>query len=444
MRSSFFQNARLICVITLIISGLWPALVKANSQETISEKRKVEIIDAAAELIVEKYAVAEMGAEIAHKLRAHLQAGALDNITNPSDFASALTTFLKPFDIHFSVRWSIGQNENEQVGTIVEPNPFGADNYGFENFNLLSGNVAYWKISNFALVDPTDEKDPALKRAEAAMAMTTNAEAIIIDLRECRGGSPEMVQFIVSYFFDSEPRLIDRLYWRPDGQTYEFWTLKKLNGVRHPEAPLFILTSGRTASACEAFAYDMQAFSRGIIIGQKTLGAANPGETFSIGAGFTIFISAGLVENATTGTNWGGGLNPDFKSPYKDTIRIAHRMAIDALLVTAKPETYAKNVLTWTKQRYAAEDAPIFLKGRKWRRAAGTYGSRLLTFDQQTLFYRRSNGEPVRRLIALGDNTFAMEGFDTIRLIFERDEQGKFTSLTELSASGSRRRFDKN
>lgn len=443
MRSSFFHAARLSYVLTLALCWLVPAPLSANSQVTISKEEKFTIVEAAAKLIIEKYAVPETGKNIANKLRTNLHEGAFDDATNPSDFASALTSFLKPFDIHFSVRWAAAQGQEEIVGAVVESSPSGDDNYGFEAFNLLSGNVAYWNISNFALVEPTDEEDPALQRATAAMAMTANADAILIDLRECRGGSPEMVQLLVSYFFDSKPRLIDRLYWRPDGQTYEFWTLEELNGVRHPEAPLYVLTSGRTASACEAFAYDMQAFSRGVIVGQQTLGAANPGETFSLGAGFTIFISAGLVENAITGANWGGGLTPDLTSPYSDTVRTAHRKAVDALLVTVKPGTYAQNILTWTKQRYAAEDKPIALQKKLWRRAEGTYGTRILTFDQGTLFYRRSKGEPLRSLIPLSGAIFAMEGFDSIRLEFQQDKTGSFTSLIERSASGSTKQFQK-
>ena len=77
--------------------------------------------------------------------------------------------------------------------------------------------------------------------------------------------------------------------------------------------PLYILVSSRTASAAEAFAYHMQASERGVIIGEQTRGAANPGAEMYIGHGFTVFLATHSSADGVTGENWEGtGVTPDF------------------------------------------------------------------------------------------------------------------------------------
>ncbi len=313
----------------------------------------------------------------------------------------------------------------------------------FSEFKLLSGNVGYLDISSFALVDLENPDDPVLRAAEAAMAMLANVDAAIIDLRESGGGTPEMEQFIASYFFDDTPRLLSEMYWGLDGKTYEFWTLEHLNGVRKPDIPLYILTSARTASAAEAFPYDLKSYGRGIIVGELTAGGGNPGSSFTVGRGFTVFISVGSVKNAVTGTNWDGvGVIPDVKTGYEQALPVAHKMALEQLQET-NSQSSMKTIWEWTLQRMAAQEQPVSLGRRYQHKISGTYGTREVSIENGQLIYRRSARRPKRNLISLGDNKFAMEGFDKIRLEFEQDKKGHIIALGEKTSSGRNARYAK-
>src|SRR5262249_24229804 len=78
--------------------------------------------------------------------------------------------------------------------------------------------------------------------------------------------------------------------------------------------PVFILTSGRTFSAAEACAYDLQALKRVTIVGEVTGGGANPGGQVPLPDGMAVFIPTGHVPHAITHDNWEGvGGKPDLR-----------------------------------------------------------------------------------------------------------------------------------
>jgi hypothetical protein len=245
-----------------------------------------------------------------------------------------------------------------------------------------------------------------------------------------------MEQLVASYFFGDEPRLLSRLYWGPDRQTYEYWTLEHLVGARMPETPLFVLTSARTASAAEAFAYDMQAYDRAVVVGERTAGGANPGSSFTIGRGFSIFISVGLVTNGVTGTNWEGvGVTPEIVAGYDQTVRVAHRAALDALLARG-PDGQDRVAIEWTLERMSAQDNASVLNRRASTPLIGAYGTRIVARDGDDLYYRQTERRPRHRLIHIAGDRFALEGFDRTRIAFERDARGQVVALTESTTSG--------
>ena len=83
-----------------------------------------------------------------------------------------------------------------------------------------------------------------------------------------------------------------------------------------PATPLFILTSGRTFSAAEAFAYSLQQRKRAIVIGERTAGGANPNRFLPIGPGLALSVSVGTTVNPVSGSNWEGhGVIPDVPVP---------------------------------------------------------------------------------------------------------------------------------
>jgi C-terminal processing protease CtpA/Prc len=73
-----------------------------------------------------------------------------------------------------------------------------------------------------------------------------------------------------------------------------------------------VLTSKRTFSGGEEFAYALQSLHRATIVGETTGGGANPGRGFPLPYNLTVFVPTGRAINPITKTNWEGvGVKPD-------------------------------------------------------------------------------------------------------------------------------------
>jgi tetratricopeptide (TPR) repeat protein len=137
------------------------------------------------------------------------------------------------------------------------------------------------------------------------------------------GGSPEMIRYICSYFFD-KPTHLNSIYWRALNRTVEFWTNDDIDGKKMADIPLFVLTSHYTFSGAEEFTYNMQTQKRATIIGEITGGGANPGGMVPVDKLFSVFIPNGRAINPVTGTNWEGiGVKPDIEVPEDKAYDIA-------------------------------------------------------------------------------------------------------------------------
>ncbi|MBL7738862.1 MAG: S41 family peptidase [Chitinophagaceae bacterium] len=201
--------------------------------------------------------------------------------------------------------------------------PGNTDDGGFKEVKILEGNIGYIDLRLF------HPATAASSFADEHMKKLVNADVIIIDLRHNGGGAPDMVQYLCSYFFDKKIHL-NSLYNRLTNSTREFWTTD-VKGKKLPAVPLFILTSKRTFSAGEEFAYNMQTQKRAILIGETTGGGANPGGVFSVNEQLSIFIPTGRAINPVTKTNWEGvGVKPD--------VEMASEKALEKAIEKARTE----------------------------------------------------------------------------------------------------------
>src|SRR5262249_25144286 len=173
-------------------------------------------------------------------------------------------------------------------------------NAGYRKVERLGGNVGYLALDGFM------DAEASAAPAAAAMNFLANTEALIIDLRRNGGGSPHGVALLCSYFLDEKPVHLNDLYWRKGHRTQEFWTCKELAGKRYTGKDVYVLTSARTFSAAEEFAYNLQTQKRATIVGETTGGGANPGGARPIHDHFILFVPTGRAINPITRTNWEG------------------------------------------------------------------------------------------------------------------------------------------
>jgi CubicO group peptidase (beta-lactamase class C family) len=85
-----------------------------------------------------------------------------------------------------------------------------------------------------------------------------------------------------------------------------------------------VLTSARTFSAGEGFAFLLQERRRAEVIGERTAGAANPGAPHRVQASFEVTVPTSRVRSAVSGRNWEGtGVTPDVPVAESEALTVA-------------------------------------------------------------------------------------------------------------------------
>jgi retinol-binding protein 3 len=311
----------------------------ATADVTLSKTDRTAAIEALTTALIEDYVFPDKAADVQRALRAHAASGVYDTVTSGRAFADLLTRQLQAVthDKHLRVR-------------VAPPNPAGgrrgppsADerlraareaHYGFGRSEILAGNVGYLEIRSFGAWAP-EARDTA-SRILSALSTT---DALIIDLRDNGGGSPEAVAFVSSYLFGDKPVHLNSLYFRPADRTDDFYTDPSVPGKKFGATkPVFVLTSSSTFSAAEEFTYNLQARGRATIVGETTGGGAHPGGTLPIGAGLVAFIPSGRAINPITKTNWEGvGVKPGIAVPRDKALDAALEVARKKVLPAALP-----------------------------------------------------------------------------------------------------------
>ena len=290
--------------------------------DTLDAKGRAEIVDALAKRLASSYAVAEAGEKMAETVRSKLAAGAYDRIVSPEELARALHADVRAVvdDRHLRVAFDGARPAARPDGQPIRPD---ARSGAIGRLQVLAGNIGYMEVSGVP---------PGVNSAiDAAFAFLRNTDALIIDLRGNGGGWPETVAYYMSYLSEGAPYTVLRVHDRQQG-VIETKTTDLGERSYGAKKPVYLLTSILTFSGGEEFAYDVQAFKRGVIVGQTTGGGANPGGPQPLGHGFTVFVPMGLVKHPATGTNWEGvGVKPDVPVAPELALLEAHRLAAESL-----------------------------------------------------------------------------------------------------------------
>lgn len=302
---------------------------KANAQDfTERNKQILEIADK----INEYYIFEDVANQLSKKLKSEIDLKTFDNLTD-AEFAKSLSSYLTKNgnDLHFNVLYRPGKEEEKAVNEKELLKKYDAINkqwnYGFDKVMRLDGNIGYIEYTGF----PEGNKS-AQQILVATMNFVSNTNALVIDLRNNRGGDGKMVRLFLSYFFNERIKLSE-IYTRYNNKTEEKYTFKKVNGKKYLDKPVYLLVNNNTISAAEALAYNLQQNKIAKVIGDKTYGAANPVKVFFIGKKYQLFIPISVEKNAVTKTNWEHtGINVDEKVNSEKALIKAQIIALENLL----------------------------------------------------------------------------------------------------------------
>ena len=167
-------------------------------------------------LVGERYVFPGLAAEISRRLESRLAGGCYAAAPDEETLAAALTQDLQSLngDKHLRLLHSAAElpERGDEAAELAALSAYAAlTSGGIARAERLDGNVGYLDLR--PLLFP-----PALAGEAVAAAMTLVAatDVLLIDLRRCLGGSPDMVAMLCTYLLGDEPvHLIDMISLPP-------------------------------------------------------------------------------------------------------------------------------------------------------------------------------------------------------------------------------------
>jgi hypothetical protein len=255
-----------------------------------------------AQVLKDSYIYPELGRQMADAFLQNEAEGRYADLKKAGKLADKLTEDALAIsnDKHI---WVEAQNPTVQASTDPVNRPIAElrrDNYDFRKVEVLPGNIGYIKF------DMIHDDEEAKEIAAAVLDSVAHCDALIFDIRDNIGGEWGAAELILgrlfpsgtvfAHVYDRDGRLIEERS-TPDAIPKEAID----SGVL-----MYVLTSSRTGSAAEGFAYCLKHHGRATIVGEVTEGMAHPSKEVVVNDYFRVSVPFMRSENVITGTNWEG------------------------------------------------------------------------------------------------------------------------------------------
>lgn len=326
-----YQTDRSISIYTLETSGQWVlvnlGLDAKNSitamgikksfmpnnyglENGISPAQVHELIKAIGREFRKNYVVKERRTDLEQFLLNKLDSGKYDAISQCDLLAITLSKDLVSFanDKHLQiippsrlseVKVRFGAEDAEE---IAEEGVHLASNEQLEERLPISGEILENGVGYIQLERFVDSKR-VIRETDRIMEELKATKAVIIDLRQSGGGDGAAVNNLLSYFF-ARGEALDQ------GKAFQ-----KSLSMMYKDKPLYVLTSKRSISAAEGFAYFLQQRKRATLIGQTTAGAGYLVDAYQLPFDFYLVNSIATNFDLSKREGWQGrGVKPDIET----------------------------------------------------------------------------------------------------------------------------------
>ena len=278
-------------------------------------------------LVAEHYVFPDIATDLADLLQERTANGRYDGAGDPAALAVLVTDDLQSAngDKHLRLLHSADEvppdTDEAQLARLTRD--AAANGWGVAQIQRRPANIALLNLR--PVLYPPQIAGDAMT---AAMRLVAEADTLILDLRECRGGAPDMVMLVCTYLLGEEPVHVEDFVPR-DGDVRQYWTMPYVPGPRFgPDKPLYLLTGTATFSGGESLCYALQHLGRATIVGERTGGGAHPREGFRIHPHLEATIPVARGISHVTGGNWEGtGVIPDVAAPAADALDVALQLA---------------------------------------------------------------------------------------------------------------------
>ena len=267
-------------------------------------------------------------------LRDKMAAHAYDGCVDDEDFAAAVSvdTVATSADMHLLVRYSVAALPDLGAGVPLpdsgrHPEWARLAGHGFPCVQILPGNIGYLEIGRFL---PTSTSG---RVAAAALAVIAGTDALIIDLRGCPGGEPDMVALVCSHLVDERTELTG-IHFPAESRTEQWWTDSYVPAPFFGgHKPVWVLIGPQTFSAAEAFSYHLQQQGRAVLVGEPT-GSNGAGRSgfdyrYRVAEHLMFSVPSGLPVHPRSRANWETtGVHPEITVPAAEALRAAQLEAL--------------------------------------------------------------------------------------------------------------------
>ena len=282
------------------------------------------VVESCATLVEERYVFAQTGASVAVALRAAVASGRYAGQQDAESLAAAVTADLHRLagDLHlrllFHEAGAVGEEDEEALAAHWQEQARRSAG-GVRRVERLDGNVAVVELG--PVVGHPAHAGAAIS---AAMSLVADADALVLDVRGCLGGSPDGVALVISHLVGEDPVRLGDIASREEG-VRQFWTQAVVPGRRYgPDKPVRVLASSKTFSGGEALAFDLRELGRARVVGETTRGGAHPRVGLAVHPHLELSVPVARSVSPRTGTNWEGtGVVPDVPVAADDALDAA-------------------------------------------------------------------------------------------------------------------------
>jgi len=276
------------------------------------------MIDDVIAAVRKNYVFADRGAAIAEELRARQAEGAYASLRD-EELCLRLTADMQAVwaDPHLRLWWldSPRTDSDPADGERRYRERLRRQGRGVQRVAQLRSGPVTVGLIEFTAVGPPDLIGPAVA---SAFELVAEADALVLDLRANRGGTPEGAALICSYLLGEEPVHLNDVHDATTGTVQQMWSYGFLPGRRFA-GPVWVLTSTRTFSAGEEVAYNLRALGRATLVGEVTRGGAHPSMELTLDQRVVLQVPHARSVNPITGTNWEGvGVEPHVRVAAAD------------------------------------------------------------------------------------------------------------------------------
>lgn len=398
-KSNKMKYSIIMNLMILLISGFFSGNTFSQASPEIDSISRREILQSICNTISRYYVYPEKAKEMTYFIEQQQEAGRYATFINPGEFTAEIVKDIRSVSNDKHIRIEYNPRLEEEIikytsskkgaGKINEAikNNDRKNNFYFKRIEILPSNIGYMEFTNFA--GPNED---ALKTVQAAMQFVAHSDALIIDLRNNRGGNGSMANEILSYFFKTKTytgRSFNRIENKWSDNYVE--NKKKITHGLILNMPLYLLTSGRTFSAAEGFAYTLQNLKNATVIGETTRGGAHLTRSFSIGNGFVAFVPFTRSENVKTKTDWeGAGVIPNIIVDEKEALAVAQNKILNNKLIGETDEIERRKI-KWRINFYRSKSSNTTMDVSLAGQFAGRFAEFEVILKEDQLIFRDTN-----------------------------------------------------